>query len=175
MDCVPTDTVHGIPLGEGNVRVTISVPKFKHALLPVPTHEATYVEEAVGGFVAWPKKLVMLQSSLSQASRGPSQAPDPEATGRKRIKKRAGRKKPQSQPTVQQQTEEEDLTFDFNEIPEGMRPLAYYAQSSLMDGSQIACPPQQPDEMPIYIGYEDVFHFITFKEISASSIMVYIR
>ncbi|GMN64941.1 hypothetical protein TIFTF001_034015 [Ficus carica] len=174
MDCVPTDTVHGIPLGEGNVRVTISVPKLKRALLPIPMHEATYIEEAVGGFVAWPNKLVVLQSSLSQASRGPSQAPDPEPTGRKRIKKRTRRKKLQSQPEVQQQTEEEVPTFDFNEIPVEMRPLAYYAQSSLSDGSQISCPPQQSDEMPIYIRYEDVFHFITFKEISASSIMVYI-
>ncbi|GMN32092.1 hypothetical protein TIFTF001_041679 [Ficus carica] len=174
MDCVPTDTVHGIPLGEGNVRVTISIPKLKRALLPIPTHEVTYIEETVRGFVASPKKLVVLQSSLSQASRGLSQAPDLELTGRKRIKKRAGRKKLQSQPEVQQQTEEEVPTFDFNEIHVEMRPLAYYAQSSLSDGSQISCPPQQSDEMPIYIGYEDVFHFITFKEISTSDIMVYI-
>ncbi|GMN19381.1 hypothetical protein TIFTF001_039791 [Ficus carica] len=152
MDCVPTDTVHGIPLGAGNVRVTISVPKFKRALLPIPTNEATYIEEAVGG-----------------------QAPDPEAKGKKRIKKRAGRKKLQSQPEVQQQTTEEvPPTFDFDAIPIELRPLAYYAQSSLSDGSQISCPPQQSDEMPIYIGYEDVYDFITFKEISASSIMVYI-
>ncbi|GMN69968.1 hypothetical protein TIFTF001_039013 [Ficus carica] len=93
---------------------------------------------------------VVIQSSLSQASRGPSQAPDPEAKGKKRIKKRAGRKKLQSQPEVQQQTAEE--------VPP----------------TQISCPPQQSDEMPIYIGYEDVYDFITFKEISASSIMVYI-
>ncbi|GMN52210.1 hypothetical protein TIFTF001_021349 [Ficus carica] len=175
MDCVPTDTVHGIPLGTGNVRVTISVPKLKRALLPIPTNEATYIEEAIGGFVAWPKKLVVIQSSLSQASRGPSQAPDPEAKGRKRIKKRAGRKKLQSQLEVQHQTEEEvPPTFDFDAIPIELRPLAYNAQSSLSDGSQISCPPQQSDEMPIYIGYEDVYDFITFKEISASSIMVYI-
>ncbi|GMN40637.1 hypothetical protein TIFTF001_009860 [Ficus carica] len=175
MDCVPTDTVHGIPLGAGNMRVTISVPKLKRALLPIPTNEATYIEEAVGGFVAWPKKLVVIQSSLSQTSRGPSQAPDPEAKGRKRIKKRAGRKKLQSQPEVQQQTAEEvPPTFDFDAIPIELRPLAYYAQSSLSDGSQISCPPQQSDEMPIYIGYEDVYDFITFKEISANSIMVYI-
>ncbi|GMN21458.1 hypothetical protein TIFTF001_051126 [Ficus carica] len=175
MDCVPTDTVHGIPLGAGNVWVTISVPKLKRALLPISTNEATYIEEAIGGFVAWPKKLVVIQSSLSQASRGPSQAPDPEAKGKKRIKKRAGRKKLQSQPEVQQQTAEEvPPTFDFDAIPIELRPLAYYAQSSLSDGSQISCPPQQSDEMPIYIGYEDVYDFITFKEISASSIMVYI-
>ncbi|GMN69955.1 hypothetical protein TIFTF001_038999 [Ficus carica] len=139
MDCVPTDTVHGIPLGVGNVRVTISVPKLKRALLPIPTNEATYIEEVVRGFVAWPKKLVVIQSSLSQASR-----------------------------------EEVPPTFDFDAIPIELRPLAYYAQSSLSDGSQISCPPQQSDEMPIYIGYEDVYDFITFKEISASSIMVYI-
>ncbi|GMN66800.1 hypothetical protein TIFTF001_035864 [Ficus carica] len=55
VDCVPTDTVHWIPLGEENVRVTITVPKINRALLPIPTNEATSVEEAVGGFVAWPK------------------------------------------------------------------------------------------------------------------------
>ncbi|GMN68593.1 hypothetical protein TIFTF001_037648 [Ficus carica] len=41
MDCVPTDTVHGIPLGEENVRVIITVPKLKRALLPIPINEAT--------------------------------------------------------------------------------------------------------------------------------------
>ncbi|GMN48460.1 hypothetical protein TIFTF001_017639 [Ficus carica] len=51
MDCVPTDTVHGIPLGEGNVRVTINVPKLKCALIPIPINEATYIEEAVGGYL----------------------------------------------------------------------------------------------------------------------------
>ena len=83
--------------------MTISVPKLKRALLPIPTSEATYIEEVVGGFVDWPKKLVVLQISLSQANRGPSHAPDREAQGSKRTKKRAGRKKLQSQ----QQTEEE--------------------------------------------------------------------
>ncbi|GMN49591.1 hypothetical protein TIFTF001_018760 [Ficus carica] len=65
MDCVPIDTVHGIPLGEENVRVTITVPKLKRALLPIPTNEATCIEETVCGFVAWPKRLVVVQTSLS--------------------------------------------------------------------------------------------------------------
>nr|GMN20050.1 hypothetical protein TIFTF001_042978 [Ficus carica] len=52
MDCVPTDTVHGIPLGEENVRVTITAPKLKRALLLIPTNEATCIEEAVGGYLA---------------------------------------------------------------------------------------------------------------------------
>ncbi|GMN64973.1 hypothetical protein TIFTF001_034041 [Ficus carica] len=52
MECVPTDTVHGILLGEENVRVTITILKLKHALLPIPTNKVTIVKEAVGGFVA---------------------------------------------------------------------------------------------------------------------------
>ncbi|GMN67788.1 hypothetical protein TIFTF001_036841 [Ficus carica] len=179
MDCVPTDIVHGIPLGEDNVRVTITVPKLKRALLPIPTNEATCIEEAVGGFVAWPKKLVVVQTSLSQASQGPSHALDREAEGSKRTKKRAGRKKIKSQPEVQQQlAQQEQPTFDFSQIPYELRPLAYYTQSSMRDGTQIACPLQQfviGDDMPIYIGFEDVYHFITFKEISANIIIVYIR
>ncbi|GMN32697.1 hypothetical protein TIFTF001_046618 [Ficus carica] len=49
---LPTDTVHGIPLGEGNVRVSIIVPKLKKAALPILTYKAKTVEEAVNGFVA---------------------------------------------------------------------------------------------------------------------------
>ncbi|GMN46092.1 hypothetical protein TIFTF001_015277 [Ficus carica] len=179
MDCVLTDTVHGIPLGEENVQVTITVPKLQRALLTIPTNEVTCIEEAVGGIVAWPKSVVVVQTSLSQASQGPSHAPHREAEGSKRTKKIAGKKKIQSQPEVQQQSVQQELhSFDFSQIPFELRPLAYYEQSSIGDGTQIACPLQQfviGDDMPIYIGFEDVYHFITFKEISVNSIMVYIR
>ncbi|GMN63041.1 hypothetical protein TIFTF001_032107 [Ficus carica] len=52
LESLPTDTVHGIPLGEGNVQVSINVPKLKKSPLPIPTYEATTVEDAVNGFVA---------------------------------------------------------------------------------------------------------------------------
>ncbi|GMN62986.1 hypothetical protein TIFTF001_032058 [Ficus carica] len=100
MECVPTDTVHGIPLGEENVRVTITVPKLKRALLPILTNEATCIKEAIGGFVVWLKRLVVIETSLSQASQGPSHAPDLEAEGSKRTKKIPGRKKIQSQSEI---------------------------------------------------------------------------
>ncbi|GMN57610.1 hypothetical protein TIFTF001_026720 [Ficus carica] len=146
VDCVPTDTVHGIPLGEENVRVTITIPKLNRALLPIPTNEATSIEEAVGGFVAWPKSLIVVQTSLSQASKGPSRAPEREAEGSKRTKKRVGRKKIQSQPEVEQQPAQEEMpSFDLNDISFELRPLAFYVQSSMWD------------------------------EISANSIMIYIR
>ena len=93
MDYVPIDTVYGIPLGEENVRGTITVSKLKCALLAISTNETTIIEEAVGGFVAWPKRLIVIETSLSQASRGPRHVPDQEVEGSKRIKKKAGKKK----------------------------------------------------------------------------------
>ncbi|GMN47250.1 hypothetical protein TIFTF001_016424 [Ficus carica] len=105
MDCVPTDTVHGIPLGEENIRVTITVPKLKRAL---------------------------------------------EAEGSKRTKKRAGRKKIQSQPEVQQQPAQQELpSFDFNQISFELRPLAYYAQSSMRD--VLVSPVQQNVDRTAYV------------------------
>ncbi|GMN69365.1 hypothetical protein TIFTF001_038431 [Ficus carica] len=104
MDCVPTDTVHGIPLSEENVRVTITVPKLKRVLLPILTNKATIIKETVSGFVAWPKRLIVIEMSLSHASQDPSHVPGREVEGSKRIKKRARKKKLQSQPEVQQQT-----------------------------------------------------------------------
>ena len=91
LESLPTDTVHGIPLGEGNVRVSINVPKLKKAPLPIPTYDATTVEDAVNGFVAWPKSLVELDMSMNKASRGPSHVPDP-AAGNKKRQKKAGNK-----------------------------------------------------------------------------------
>ncbi|GMN31043.1 hypothetical protein TIFTF001_048061 [Ficus carica] len=127
MDCVPTDIVHGISL------------------------------EAVSGFVAWPKRITVIEMSLSQASRGPSHIPDREVEGNKRIKKIARKKKLQSQPEVQQQTAQQQLPpFNFSEIPYDLRPLAYHAQCSMLDVLQIACPTQQSisgNDMPLYISY----------------------
>ncbi|GMN64057.1 hypothetical protein TIFTF001_033128 [Ficus carica] len=91
LESLPTDTVYGIPLGEGNVRVSINVPKLKKPPLPIPTYEATTVEDAVNGFVAWPKTLVELDTSMNKASREPSHVPDP-AAGRKKCQKKLGNK-----------------------------------------------------------------------------------
>ncbi|GMN63753.1 hypothetical protein TIFTF001_032825 [Ficus carica] len=91
LESLPTDTVHGIPLGEENVRVSINVPELKKSALPIPTYEATTVEDAVNGFVAWPKRLVEVNMSMNKASRGPSHVPDP-ATSRKKCQKKLGNK-----------------------------------------------------------------------------------
>lgn len=54
-------TVHGVPLGEGNIRVAIDASLDEQALLPIPvTEELVTVGQAVGSHVAWPKHLVKL-------------------------------------------------------------------------------------------------------------------
>ncbi|GMN42721.1 hypothetical protein TIFTF001_011937 [Ficus carica] len=143
MECVLTDIVLGISLGEENMRVTITVPKLKHALLPISTNEATIMEEDVSGFVAWLKRLFVIDMSLSPAIRGPSHVPDRVVKGNKRIKKRAGKKKLQSEPEVQQQNTQQQLpSFNFSEVYFDLRPLAYYAQCFMRDDLQIECPIQ---------------------------------
>ncbi|GMN69270.1 hypothetical protein TIFTF001_038320 [Ficus carica] len=136
LESLPTDTVHGIPLGEGNVRVSINVPKLKKSPLPIPTYDATTVEDAVNGFVAWPKSLVELDMSMNKAIRGPSHVPD-SAAGNKKCQKKTGNKTIDSRTEVQQGAQEQKLVFDFNNINRAMRPLAYYAHSSMRQGNQI--------------------------------------
>ncbi|GMN38572.1 hypothetical protein TIFTF001_007812 [Ficus carica] len=53
-------------------------------------------------------------------------------------------KETKSQLEVQQQTAQQQLPpFNFSEIPFDLRPLTYYAQCSMHNGTQIACPTQQ--------------------------------
>ncbi|GMN40319.1 hypothetical protein TIFTF001_009550 [Ficus carica] len=87
LESLPIDTVHEIPLGKGNVRVSINMSKLKKTALPIPTYEVTTVEEAVNGFVAWPKTLVELDTSMNNASQGPSHVPNQAAEGNKGQKK----------------------------------------------------------------------------------------
>jgi len=176
LESLPTDTVHGIPLGEGNVRVSIVVPKLKKATLPIPTDEATTVEEAVNGFVAWPKTLVELDTSMNKASRGPSQVPDP-AMARKKRQKQAGKKPIESRTEVQQAAQQQPQ-FDFSTMSRAMKPLAYYAHNSLRQGNQIQVPIPYTImgfEMPVFLSFDDIFEFITLQEISANCILVYMR
>lgn len=56
-----SNTVHGAPLGEGNVRVSIDIANKEEALLPFPVRdELITVGQAVGSHVAWPQELVIV-------------------------------------------------------------------------------------------------------------------
>lgn len=52
--------IHGIPLGEGNVRVSIVRSVVDEALIPFPIKdEIMTVHDAIGTCVAWPKALII--------------------------------------------------------------------------------------------------------------------
>ncbi|GMN28418.1 hypothetical protein TIFTF001_002033 [Ficus carica] len=177
LESLPTDTVHGIPLGEGNVRVSINVSKLKKAALPIPTYEATTVEDVVNGFVAWPKTLVELDTSVNKASRGPSHVPDP-AADRKKRQKKLGNKTVDSRTEVQQDAQQHETLFDFNKMNREMRFLAYYAHSSMRQGNQIEVPIPYTIMgfgMPVFLSFDDIYEFINLQEISANCILVYMR
>ncbi|GMN35120.1 hypothetical protein TIFTF001_042171 [Ficus carica] len=148
---VDSQELHGIPLGEGNVRVSINVPKLKKAPLPIPTYEATTVEDAINGFVAWPKTLVELDTSMNKASRGPSHVADLES-GKKKTPKKAWKK--------------------------NHRLSDRGTTSSMRQGNQIEVPIPytiMTFEMPVFLSYEDIYEFINLQEISANYILVYMR
>ncbi|GMN28565.1 hypothetical protein TIFTF001_041189 [Ficus carica] len=147
LESLPTDTMYGIPLGEGNVRVSINVPKLKKAALPIPTCEATIVDDAVNGFVAWPKTLVELDTSMNKASRGPStfltqQLAENKAKKRLEIKR---------------------STLELNSMHQGNQievPIPYTIMGF---------------EMPVFLSFDDIYEFINLQEISANCILVYMR
>ncbi|GMN74962.1 hypothetical protein TIFTF001_053955 [Ficus carica] len=172
MESVPTDMVHGVPLGEGNLRVSIISPRIKTAKLPISTSEAEIVNDAVGEYVGWPKTLIEL-CTISVISRDPSRVLNKEAKGTKHHKAKGEKKKLKTQPEVEQRP-----AFDFGRIRVGLRPLAFYAQYFMKDGRQIEChiPTEIRDsDMPIFLGYDDIYKFISFQEISANCILLFVR
>ncbi|GMN45002.1 hypothetical protein TIFTF001_014197 [Ficus carica] len=59
-----------------------------------------------------------------------------------------------------------------------MRPLAYYAHSSMHQGNQIEVPIPytiMTFEMLVFLSFEDIYEFINLQEISANCILVYMR
>ncbi|GMN19557.1 hypothetical protein TIFTF001_039838 [Ficus carica] len=171
MESVPTDMVHGVPLGEGNLLVFITSPRIHKAKLPISTSEAEIVNDDFGEYVGWPKTLIEV-CIVSKTSRDPTRVLDKEAKGTEHPKEKGEKNKLKSQPEVEQR-----LAFDFGRIHVGLRPLAFYAQYFMKDGSQIECPiPTEirDSDMPIFLGYDDIYEFISFQEISANCILVYL-
>ncbi|GMN32745.1 hypothetical protein TIFTF001_041781 [Ficus carica] len=139
--------------------------------------EATTMAEAIYGFVAWPKILIELETSMNKVSREPSHVPNQVVEGNKCPKKR-GKKPANSQTEIQQDAEQQRPSFDFNKMNMELRPLAYYALSSMHDGRQIEVPIPYTisgADMPAFLNFDDIHEFITFQEISANCILVYLR
>ncbi|GMN35047.1 hypothetical protein TIFTF001_042160 [Ficus carica] len=140
-------------------------------------YEATTMEEAVNGFVAWPKISIELDISMNKASRGPNHVLDQAADGNKRPKK-LGKKPINSQTEVQQDAKQQRLSFDFNKMNMELRPLAYYAFSSMREDNQIEIPIPYTisgANMLAFLNFDDIYEFINFQGISVNCILVYLR
>lgn len=62
----PDFQIHGMPLGDENVRVAVVVPIQEKAKLPFPIYgDLETVGDAVGCHVAWPKKLVQWRMRIT--------------------------------------------------------------------------------------------------------------
>ena len=56
--------IHIVPLGYDCVRVSIHDPLDDNAPLPIPHSKMTTVSYVVGAFIAWPKKLITLDTQV---------------------------------------------------------------------------------------------------------------
>lgn len=58
---VQCPTIHGIPLGAENIRVTVDIAMVEDVALPIPLKgDIETLNQAIGNFVAWPRKLVIV-------------------------------------------------------------------------------------------------------------------
>ena len=56
--------LHNMPIGADNVKVSICVPIVPNAAIPFPLDDIAYVSDAVGAFIAWPRRLVIKSSEV---------------------------------------------------------------------------------------------------------------
>lgn len=62
-------TIHGTPLGQENVRVSILRPLVPKAKLPFPIKDdIVTVQDAVGTFIAWPRDLIVQSIALNKVN-----------------------------------------------------------------------------------------------------------
>jgi len=149
------ESVHFSSLEDVNVRVSVAAALIKKAFLPIPTDEAKTIEEAVGGFVKWPKRLVEIE--IAKESRGPVVTQALKVGG-------------DSEPSP-----EDDKKISYKLINPKFRLLAQHANRIMLPkGDSInvkVC--ASIAVVPIPVTFEDVREFLRYEEIGASCITVY--
>ncbi|GMN63750.1 hypothetical protein TIFTF001_032835 [Ficus carica] len=72
----------------------------------------------------------------------------------------------------------ERIKVTFDEKGQPVRPLTYYALSSMREGNHIEVPiPYMISgaNVHVFLNFDDIYEFINFQEISANCILVYLR
>ncbi|KAM5573609.1 hypothetical protein ABKV19_013246 [Rosa sericea] len=119
------EKIHGVPLGEDNVRVSVIGTIVHDALLPFPVKDADIVTvgDAIGTCVAWPRKLVV--------------TPAPEATPKPIEQKKTKRANPKKRIRDSFDDDNEDLENLPTNLPLPVKDLCMWAKTELMDGATI--------------------------------------
>ncbi|PRQ47017.1 putative transposase, Tnp1/En/Spm [Rosa chinensis] len=117
--------IHGVPLGEDNVHVSVVGTIVHDALLPFPMKDADIVTvgDAIGTCVAWPRKLVV--------------TPAPEAPPKPIEQKKTKRANPKKRSKDSFDDDNEDLENLLTNLPLPVKDLCMWAKTGLMDGATI--------------------------------------
>ncbi|KAM5549788.1 hypothetical protein ABKV19_000950 [Rosa sericea] len=162
MECEdPSQLVHGTPLGDGNVRVSIYAALEEKAKVPFPVKdEIETVKQAMGSWVAWPKHLV-IKSAVKK--------PTKDNADKKKKRKEIG---------------EEDSEIEFGlaklapSLPASLKMLCLWGEDALKDGNTISFY-MEPEvfgySRKTFILGKDVRRLASMREVTGTCIAVYQR
>ncbi|KAL6175853.1 hypothetical protein ACLB2K_052491 [Fragaria x ananassa] len=164
--CVDVDSsnhlIHGMPLGENNVRVTVVRAIVGDSLVPNPMRdEILTVDDAVGSCVAWPKELVVTPGAKAPIA----------AAGMKKPKRSYSRKK-----SITPFDDNQDLEHLPPNLPHELNELCKWANTSLKRRrtlyivffSNLFC---HAKKASIY--RSDVYAIVNMEEVSNGVILFY--
>ncbi|XP_040361933.1 uncharacterized protein LOC112164156 [Rosa chinensis] len=153
-------TIHGVPMGEENVRVSVTKAIVEDALLPFPIKdEIVKIRDAIGTCVAWPKNLII-----------PPTVEQKEGVKRKIVKKRNR--------DIYDDDDHDDLQNLPAKLPLPLKMLCQWANTFLKDGFTIHTTLGEdlfghPKKVAIF--RRDVYAMTNMKEISNGSLVMYMR
>ncbi|KAL6219484.1 hypothetical protein ACLB2K_007243 [Fragaria x ananassa] len=154
--------LHGVPLGENNMRVSVIRAIEGDALVPIPVRdEILTVDDAVGGCVAWPKDLVVTHGAKAVTA----------TTETKKPKRGYGRKIP-----IQRIQENEDLDNLPPNLPKALLDLCNWANTFLKEGKTVNTVFQADlfgHPKKAYICRADVYSIAHKKQVSNSALFFY--
>ncbi|KAL6223071.1 hypothetical protein ACLB2K_006461 [Fragaria x ananassa] len=154
--------LHGVPLGENNMRVSVIRAIEGDALVPIPVRdEILTVDDAVGSCVAWPKDLVVTHGAKAVTA----------TTETKKPKRGYGRKIP-----IQRIQENEDLDNLPPNLPKALLDLCNWANTFLKEGKTVNTVFQADlfgHPKKAYICRADVYSIAHKKEVSNSALFFY--
>ncbi|KAL6226022.1 hypothetical protein ACLB2K_004869 [Fragaria x ananassa] len=154
--------LHGVPLGENNMRVSVIRAIEGDALVPIPVRDEIFtVDDAVGSCVAWPKDLVVTHGAKAVTA----------TTETKKPKRGYGRKIP-----IQRIQENEDLDNLPPNLPKALLDLCNWANTFLKEGKTVNTVFQADlfgHPKKAYICRADVYSIAHKKEVSNSALFFY--